>query len=489
MGQMHIEQLYQHIISIMTKDGNVQDFSFRLAKLQTNSERIEFVYDLLSDYKVFPNIIVIEKECIMSDKYRNLGNEFFRRKVDERALDNYNNAILYAPNNSRELALGFANRSAVLFSYKLYKECIDDIDRALMTGYDESLKPKILKRKSMCEEAISEQEDVDLVEDQCRGQFKLSKEPHPLIPCASKSIEISYSREMGRSVVAADNIAPGEVLAVEQPYCCILLEAYYLKYCYGCLKQCFSMIPCQHCCHVMFCCSECRDKAWQNYHRMECKLMPLLSVMKFTKLELLALRTVIQTKCNLSDWELIHNTIQEADSVSDPQMKGFTKVNSNFDSSGKECMIFDSRSYVPIHTLVTNVKKRSMSDIFQKSVTAAVCLNFLMEYSDFFSGCTEDSNGNDNILSKKNCVYVTGGLLLHHNMTGPSNMHTISSLSGTKQGVFVDDVNFGGGAFAFLSLLNHSCAQNVVRYCSRSSIALVALRPIKKGQQLFDNYG
>lgn len=50
-------------------------------------------------------------------------------------------------------------------------------------------------------------------------------------------------------------------------------------------------------------------------------------------------------------------------------------------------------------------------------------------------------------------------------------------------------VEIGAGAYAFMSLLNHSCAPNVVRHCHGNTIVLRAIRPIEDGQQLYDNYG
>lgn len=46
----------------------------------------------------------------------------------------------------------------------------------------------------------------------------------------------------------------------------------------------------------------------------------------------------------------------------------------------------------------------------------------------------------------------------------------------------------GNGCFPICSLINHSCAPNVVRICVEGKIALIACRPITKGAQLFDSY-
>jgi SET and MYND domain-containing protein 4 len=49
-------------------------------------------------------------------------------------------------------------------------------------------------------------------------------------------------------------------------------------------------------------------------------------------------------------------------------------------------------------------------------------------------------------------------------------------------------MSIGSGWFPFCSLINHSCAPNVMRIYVEGKVALVACRPISAGQQLFDCY-
>lgn len=46
----------------------------------------------------------------------------------------------------------------------------------------------------------------------------------------------------------------------------------------------------------------------------------------------------------------------------------------------------------------------------------------------------------------------------------------------------------GTGAFLFCSLINHSCAQNVIRICLNGKNCVIVCRPIQKGSQIFDGY-
>lgn len=57
--------------------------------------------------------------------YRKLGNQKYIKKIPREAVELYTQSIANAKTNSREISLAYANRSAVLFEYKLYRECLE----------------------------------------------------------------------------------------------------------------------------------------------------------------------------------------------------------------------------------------------------------------------------------------------------------------------------------------------------------------------------
>lgn len=46
----------------------------------------------------------------------------------------------------------------------------------------------------------------------------------------------------------------------------------------------------------------------------------------------------------------------------------------------------------------------------------------------------------------------------------------------------------GSGSLLFTSMINHSCANNILRICFEGKVCVVVCRPIPKGSQLFDCY-
>ncbi|CAH4030118.1 unnamed protein product [Pieris brassicae] len=471
---MIIDTVYESIIKKLTTDGKIENISQELRKKDNNNDRVLFVYKIFDYYNFFPNTLEVSKDDNASTHFRNLGNQCYTKKDLYKAWQYYNLSLMYAPSDSISFCLALSNRSAVFFELSKFKGCLRDIDLCFSYKYSEQIKDKLIKRKELCIEAlckIKKEEDDPEIQDIL--SFKGLKSEQYI--GANLKLNVVSSKEMGRHVVAKQDIQVGEILVEEEPYTQIISGNQMLFACNHCLSTQINLIPCKDCCFALYCSEECRTNSWKEYHYVECPLMPTLIDMSFTKLELLALRIVIKARSEHDDWNSLYKIIEDAESNVDTEYHGHVKVGDKW--------IYDSKYYTSIHTLATNFDKRSVSDIFQKSVTAAVFLKFLLDKTDFLNA---DSDEEKNEICR--CV---AGLLLLHIMTVPTNMHGLTVTTDNGEGKYVSEINVSSGAYAFHSLFNHSCAPNVVRFTKRgtSKMKLVALRPIKKGMQIFDNYG
>lgn len=321
----------------------------------------------------------------------------------------------------------------------MYK--FQDIENALANNYPSRLLTKLETRRSKAESLLNKQNSEKYFFD----LPKLSSPPNPLIQCASDSVEIKDTELMGRHVVATKDISPGDVIALERPFAKILLRTHLSNHCYHCLALCYNLIPCPQCTRVLFCSKICLDEAAEQYHEYECPILHFLYMFEFSNLELLALRVTLRAR---------------------PYYK-------TLDQCFKESEIYRSERYEEIHNLVTNTEKRKVSDLFKKAMVAAVLTYLLEKHTTLMQ---EDIKG------------IFSDLLFRHLQTGPSNFHEISEIVGSADKCYTPE-QIGSGAFSFLSLFNHSCSPNVVRHCHGSTVVLRALRPVRKGEQLFDNYG
>ncbi|XP_028162096.1 SET and MYND domain-containing protein 4 [Ostrinia furnacalis] len=470
---MSIDSCYEGVLAKLNAQGKIRSISQQLICTKDIHDKVLIVYDILEGLEAFPKILDVEKCEKVSTYYRNQGNKKYQRNDNYGAWQYYNLSLLHAPLHSECYCLALANRSAVFSSLEKWAECIKDIDTVFSMKYPEKLTDKLNKRKSICIDKVTP--ESEWLSPEIRELLTLKDPQMPRFPCASSKLEVVFSNEMGRHVVAKCDIKVGDILIQEEPYFKLLLKHQYLFTCSYCLSRSLNLLPCHSCCFSLYCSVQCKDSAWKDYHETECPLMATLVELKFTTLELLALRTVIKARNDHADWDSLFKTIQEAEENAGSEFRGHVKVNNEW--------VYDSKYYTSIHTLASNIEKRSISNIFQKAVTAAVFLFQLSQKTKFLESDNEEEQ--DNIRK-----YAAGNLL-HHIMTSATNMHGISGNVESAEGNFVDEFNIGSAPYAFHSLLNHSCAPNVVR-CHRLGTArmtLVALRPIKKGMQLYDNYG
>lgn len=151
MEEQTFDGVLETLSSYLKSINAIESTSKLFGRCKTDFERISVVYSLLHEANLLPSHIEkTPKSSTASEKHRTEGNNAFRKKKDKLALEHYTASIAFAPNKSKELALGFANRSAVKFSSGEYSSCITDIDYALAGEYPDHLKYKLYERKGRC---------------------------------------------------------------------------------------------------------------------------------------------------------------------------------------------------------------------------------------------------------------------------------------------------------------------------------------------------
>lgn len=466
---------------------------------------------LTEEYNIIPQVCDNKKDAKESEKLREQGNKIFistplKNYTCVEALKLYTKSIAYAPYPSEQLALAYANRSAVLIKLHKYKLCIQDIDRTLALAYPNNLRAKLYVRKVECLNALKNPNVEDTIKEAQYWLEKVSLDnrkklneklksiknmlpsqkfkkekfmkqaPLPKIkthnievPCASDAITIKYNDKYGRHIVATRKINPGEVIAIEKPYSLILTPDNIYTHCSNCLEVSWANIPCEYCTYAMYCSEECKAMEWKKYHDIECAIFPSMLKMNFVKLDLFSLRLAIQAVREATSIQELRKELEEVDSCEDPRTKGFSKNG-----------MFLSDKYRSLLGLITNTEKRSVQDLFRRSLDASFILYFLATCSNMFGNPLKKDLS---VLIKNDNVIFVGGLILRHQQLIPSNIHSFSEECG------LDAVERGIAAMPFFSLINHSCNPNILRHSRSNYMIIYVIYPIKKGEQLYDNYG
>lgn len=88
------------------------------------ARRVEKVRNLLENLGLLPKLVECCKDECRSENMRFRGNESFKRRRLTEALEFYTKSVGFGGLLGTNLALAYANRSAVLCELKLYEECL-----------------------------------------------------------------------------------------------------------------------------------------------------------------------------------------------------------------------------------------------------------------------------------------------------------------------------------------------------------------------------
>ncbi|XP_076545140.1 protein-lysine N-methyltransferase SMYD4-like [Osmia lignaria lignaria] len=480
--------------------------------LHADEERVRFFLKLMLEYGMISQVCPDRKNAKKSTELKKQGNEKYMSKsltsslcID--ALKLYTKSIAYAPCTSEQLALAYANRSAVLKKIHKYKECIQDIDRALALPYPNNSRSILYLRKIEClsilkypntEDTIKEAQnwldrlsldDVGhkkmnnmfisakkiSVSNISKKQSIVKQSPLPElkicnteVPCASNAITIKYNEKYGRHIVATRDINIGEIIAIEKPYSLILSHNNLQTHCSNCLEVCWANIPCNYCTYAMYCSEECKASDWKKYHDIECKVFPYFFKMNFMERHQFCVRLAIQAVRESNNIQNLREELKEVENCDNPRTKGFSKNGT-----------FESDAYRSVLSLVTNVEKLSLEDLFTRSAEASFILYYLATCTDIFGSSLKDLFE----LIKNNDAIFVGGLILRHLQLIPLNTHSFT------EEYKIASEDRGAALMPFLSLFNHSCNPNILRVSRTAHIIAYAMYPIKKDEQIFDHYG
>lgn len=204
-----------------------------------------------------------KKSNVASDKAREKGNEYFCKKEYFEALTMYNEALRYAENNSKQLGLAYANRSAVFVKAKLYNECMENIRLARENNFPRENMAKLIERENAIHPYMN-----GPMEKPWNDFFKLSYQPNANFPFLADCLQLKR-HERGMFLSTKRDLKAGDIIAITEPIFRIPFQTVYR--CNYCLADKFmNFIPCRGCVDVMFCNEICMKKAIAEFHQFEC---------------------------------------------------------------------------------------------------------------------------------------------------------------------------------------------------------------------------
>lgn len=224
-----------------------------------------------------------------------------------------------------------------------------------------------------------------------------------------------------------------------------------------------------------FCSKKCLEDSVQAYHWAECSFLEeLIHDSELGPMAPLVYRTLVKTGL-----EGILSTIEERDPQLDPPR-------------------YDSQDYFSVYMQATNQESREGGEIFRRCVTA-IYLSHLLYFAEFFDTIIDDSvddGSHDERLSTTMMKYddpgspvpKVCGVIARHLMSCSCNAYELSELTRSAE-KGLQSVELGGAVYANVSLSNHSCYPNTLRYNQGTLCIVRAVMDINKGEEITDNYG
>ncbi|XP_069365158.1 SET and MYND domain-containing protein 4 isoform X1 [Maniola hyperantus] len=338
------------------------------------------------------------------------------------------------------------------------------------------------------------------------------------LPALSKMLKIIEEKDKGRFAVADDDIRVGDILLVDKPYAACLLSDYYGTHCLHCFKRleyCDEEAPvwCPNCSGVAFCTTKCRDIAVSTYHSYECQFSDLFIGSGMSILSYIALRMV--TQAGLDTSQQIHakylgNELKTVESATLNDIEGLTKKNKlksrkerlnrtkkglkgfedgNSNDEEKETKNEDKTSYLEkleltaaqIYSLCSHSQQRKGAD-YLKRIIMGIFLTECLKRSGYFKNCSKDDmpKAENNICE----------LLVRNLQMLQFNAHEIyETIRGDHQFSGSKPIYVAVGIYPTGALFNHECYPAVARYFDRKNIILRAIRPLRPGEIVSENYG
>ncbi|CAL4153766.1 unnamed protein product [Meganyctiphanes norvegica] len=302
------------------------------------------------------------------------------------------------------------------------------------------------------------------------NEFELC-DPNLKIPSLSAAVNIEYTPEKGRFVVAARDIRPGEPVHLEKCFIGLPDMEQRETCCCVCLTQCYTPIPCSNCDIVVFCSESCQKV--DQIHKIECDMLPTCLALGMDEHAMQTCRILIK---------LTFVELKNIVPILKQETKRETRSKQGFNSDG----YYDSKEYRTVYHLENNINERKSMELFCKCVRAFLLLNILKESKKFFV----EKSGEILIPSNEDFI-LTGSTILNHLLALPLNTYALygCQIDINASVGEANDENIAMGVFGGASLFNHSCNPATSRSNYGDVLVMYAKCFIPSGSEVSTTYG
>lgn len=386
---------------------------------------------LVHKFKTMAAVSGCQKNNAISKRLREMGNGLLAEKNWYAGMMYYNRSLRYAELGTENVSLAYANRSVCFLKMEMYDKCLNDIELAIKANYPKRLMEKLEERRVFCLQQLSKAKPIEL------SAPKLDFDADENIPGMANVLQMQCNEQFGRHFIAKCDIDVGKVVMLEEAFVTSIVTKPGLSICEACYKAKTNFIACPKCTTALFCDQTCAE---DPLHQIRCERS---SPSDDPHVEFTA-RTVVHA------------------------MNMFSSIDDLMDFV--QFVVEEKRKGVPSSIIEPKDKYR----MFLK-------MNLSVNPTKYVSPIDRGKQVFEILLLKFNDLFNTKKkerFLMHLCV-----MHAYIVLCNTFQ-------NPTTGAVLLLhNHINHSCVPNVIYKVAENKGIGTTLRRIKKGQQLFIQYG
>lgn len=398
------------------------------------------------------------KSNALSDRMRHEGNIEFEAKNWSNAITAWNCALCFAEPHSETLSQAYANRSACHFQLDRYKSSNNDILYALQVPTcPDTLKQQLLQHQMDCADFIDKNDGDESMESFDCKELVSPSPPHTTPPPAPSNsdhnanepfewLSLDSSDRFRRCFKANADIDVGRIIYTEGALVSTLMSAYY-THCTVCFTKNDNLIPCENCTAAMFCNNSCQ---YSTLHAGECNLNAEINA--DGKLKLL-IRTVLYAISLFNDIDDLVEFVMQT-------------VSDDLKSTGDRPIAIDEltkyRQFLrltPCQDIASGKQPDPLIYFAFKAIMSSKC-----------GGA---------FTSEKRKRFLTHLIWQHQAIISLGYVHQHTNKFNVTQSL---------GVFPQFSHIKHSCTPNSMYYLTTNKLVVVALTPIKKGEEIFVSY-
>lgn len=405
---------------------------------------------------MFDEVFSFKKNNQEAKAFREDGKKLFQLKKYGKAFKKFEYSLIFSENNSEELGIAYANRSACFFYLNMFEECMIDLDLARKSYYPKHLMHKLDVRESKCREMIKKQENTS--RKFAIREPILSFDEHKTYNGVADCLEIHDNQEFGGHVSTKSDLKIGQTILFERPYSMVGTNNTLRGYgpCLYCFRQLRNTIPCDTCTAALFCYDGCME---ESFHKNECILsVPGIETSRFQLVSYMLLKII-------RDFPVVDKLMKTVELLlKGEQLHDLTIAQRDF------CRIFQ---------LAHNHDKRG---ILKKQAMLQRC-GFV------FLSVMKKPEIKKKIKSGKYRTFLQH-LIFHIFHVDQHALNLFQTFIHREDDILKSCAidQYATAMYPFASYINHSCVPNVVTFSIDNRLICKVIRPIKKGEQIFRCY-